>query len=122
MKRKILYIVLTVAVSVTAFFVGKNIDQPATPHTPENLKLIELTGTTSGIYLDYTGETEETFYSFTITAEELEKQGFINVSNIKGWEHWEEPENVGIEIQGENWTYIVEKQPYTTDTEVSRLY
>ena len=121
MKRKILYIALTVAVSVTAFFVGKNID-PQSAATPENLELIELTGTTSGIYLDYTDETEDTFYSFTITAEELEKQGYINVSNIKGWEHWEEPENVGIEIQGENWTYIVEKQPYTMDTEVSRLY
>ena len=120
MKKKILYIVLTIAVSVAAFFIGKNIDQQ--PTVPEKLELIELTGTTSGIYLDYTDETEETFYSFAITAEELEKQGFINVSNIKGWEHWEEPENVGIEIQGENWTYIVEKQPYTTDTEVSRLY
>ena len=121
MKKKILYIVLTIAVSTTAFFIGKNID-PQSATTPEKLELIELTGTTSGIYLDYTDETEETFYSFTITAEELEKQGYINVSNIKGWEHWEEPENVGIEIQGENWTYILEKQPYTTDTEVSRLY
>ena len=119
MKRKILYTLLTIAVSTAAFFVGKNIG----PHTtPENLELIELTGTTSGIYLDYTDETEETFYSFAITAEELEKQGYINVSNIKGWEHWEEPKEVGIEIQGENWTYIIEKQPYTTDTEVSRLY
>lgn len=120
MKRKILYTLLTIAVSVAAFFIGKNIDQQ--PTVPENLELIELTGTTSGIYLDYTDEAEDTFYSFTITAEELEKHGYINVSNIKGWEHWEEPENVGIEIQGENWTYIVEKQPYTTDTEVSRLY
>lgn len=119
MKRKILYIALTIAVSTTAFFVGKNID----PHTtPEKLELIELTGTASGIYLDYTDEMEETFYSFAITAEELEKQGYINVPNIKGWEHWEEPEKVGIEIQGENWTYIIEKEPYTTDTEVSRLY
>ena len=122
MKKKIAYLTITAVIATTAFFVGKNINQPTTPHTPENLELIELTGTTSGIYLDYTDETEETFYSFAITAEELEKQGFINVSNIKGWEHWEEPENVGIEIQGENWTYIVEKQPYTTDTEVSRLY
>ena len=121
MKKKILYIALTIAVSTAAFFVGKNVDpQPET--TPENLELIELTGTTSGVYLDYTDETEENFYSFAITAEELEKQGFINVSNIKGWEHWEEPEEVGIELQGKNWIYIIEKEPYTTDTEVSRLY
>lgn len=121
MKRKILYIALTIAVSTTAFFIGKNVD-PQSAATPEKLELIELTGTTSGVYLDYTDETEETFYSFIITAEELEKQGYINVSNIKGWEHWEEPEEIGIEIQGENWIYIIEKLPYTTDTEVSRLY
>ena len=81
MKRKILYTLLTIAVSTTAFFIGKNVNSQSAA-TPEKLELIELTGTTSGIYLDYTDETEETFYSFAITAEELEKQGYINVSNI----------------------------------------
>ena len=83
MKRKILYIALTVAVSVTAFFVGKNFTE--TTQQPENVNLerIEMTEQYDGIWLDYTDGNN--FYSFYLTSEDLENVGYISTANIVDW-------------------------------------
>lgn len=47
----------------------------------------------------------------------------IRLNEIKGWEHWETSEEVGLEIQGDQWIYTIEKDPYTADkVEINRLY
>lgn len=40
--------------------------------------------------------------------------GYINVYDIKGWEAWENGDEVGLEIEG----YEIAKPPYTLDTTV----
>jgi hypothetical protein len=40
--------------------------------------------------------------------------GYINVYDIKGWEAWDNDDEVGLEIEG----YEITKPPYTLDTTV----
>lgn len=47
----------------------------------------------------------------------------IRLNEIKGWETWETSKKVGLEIQGDQWIYTIEKDPYTADkVEINRLY
>lgn len=119
MKKKIAYLTITAVIGVTAFFVGKNFTE--TTQQPENLERIELTTEKYGLFLEYSDGTS--FYSFWIDKEDLENAGLINLENIEGWETWESSNEVGLEIQGNEWVYTIEKEPYTADgTEINRLY
>ena len=83
MEKKIAYLTLTAVITVTAFFVGKNYtEQPMQPETkaPE---LTEMTVENGGLYLEYTDG--ETFYSYWIPSENLEKAGLISTANIIDW-------------------------------------
>lgn len=55
MKRKILYILTTAVIGVTAFFVGKNFTEPT--QQPETIQarpeLMEMTVENCGLYLEY---------------------------------------------------------------------
>lgn len=44
---------------------------------------------------------------------ETESKTEISIESIKGWEHWETENEVGIELQTENGTYTITKKPYT---------
>lgn len=123
MKRKIAYATITAVIATTAFFVGKNFtEQPTQPEAiPEKLERIELTAEKYGLFLEYTDG--DNFYSFWINKEDLENAGLINLENIEGWETWKAAEEVGLEIQGDEWVYTIEKEPYTADkVEINRLY
>ena len=83
MKKKIAYLTITAVIATTAFFVGKNFTvQSAQPETkaPE---LMEMTVESSGLFLEYTDGTN--FYSYWITAEDLERAGLIDTANIIDW-------------------------------------
>lgn len=41
----------------------------------------------------------------------------INPADVRGWETWESPEEVGLEIQTENGDFVFAKEPYTLNTE-----
>lgn len=90
MKRKILYTLLTIAVSTTAFFIGKNfsttLTQSQTVQAEETQiapELLEMTVENGGLYLEYTDG--ESFYSYWIPTENLERAGLINTANIIDW-------------------------------------
>lgn len=121
MKKKILYITLTIAVSVTAFFVGKNFS--TTPTQPETVQaetiqtapeLMEMTVESNGLYLEYSDG--KNFYSYWIPSEKLADHDLINVNDIKGWETYDTGDIIGIELQASDWGYVIEKEPYTVDT------
>ena len=60
--------------------------------------------------------------NFTEQPTQLEPET-IRLNEIKGWETWENTEEVGLEIQGDQWIYTIEKDPYTADkVEINRLY
>ena len=112
MKRKILYILITAVIGAAAFSIGKNCTvEPAQPKTPE---LMEMTVENGGLYLEYSDGNN--FYSYWISTEKLVDNGLINIHEIKGWEYWLEPDITGIELQASNWTYTIEKEPYTVNT------
>ena len=71
MKRKILYILTTAVIGVTAFFVGKNFTEPT--QQPETIQarpeLMEMTVENGCLYLEYTDGTN--FYSYWIPSEKL---------------------------------------------------
>ena len=46
-------------------------------------------------------------------------QHTFNINEIKGWEHWENWSEVGIELQTSEGTYILIKEPYTTEVTVT---
>lgn len=88
MKKKILYAITTAAIAVTAFFIGKNFT--TTTQQPETVQaetkapeLIEMTVESGGLFLEYTDG--ENFYSYWITAEDLERAGLIDTANIIDW-------------------------------------
>ena len=90
MKRKILYMLTTAVIGVTAFFVGKNFTTtPTEPETvqPETIQtapeLMEMTVESSGLFLEYSDGNN--FYSYWIPSEDLEKSGLINTANIIDW-------------------------------------
>ena len=121
MKRKILYILTTAVIGVTAFFVGKNFTTTTTE--PEIVQaetiqtapeLIEMTVESGGLYLEYTDGTN--FYSYWIPSEKLADHDLINVNDIKGWETYDTGDIIGIELQASDWGYVIEKEPYTVDT------
>lgn len=114
MKNKILYAITTAVIGVTAFFVGKNFaEQPMQPETkaPE---LMEMTVESGGLYLEYSDGNN--FYSYWIPSEKLADHDLININDIKGWEYWNDSDITGIELQAHDWTYVIEKEPYTVDT------
>lgn len=83
MKRKILYILTTAVIGVTAFFVGKNFtettQQPETI-TPEMPEISHLTVTEYGLQIVFTDNT-----GVWIESADLEKAGLINPANIVDW-------------------------------------
>lgn len=85
MKRKILYILTTAVIGVTAFFVGKNFTEPT--QQPETIQarpeLMEMTVENCGLYLEYSDGTN--FYSYWIPSEDLENAGLIDTTNIIDW-------------------------------------
>ena len=50
----------------------------------------------------------------------ITRPGAIIPEDIKGWEYWESPEEVGIELQTVNGDYIITKKPFTLDTKVTK--
>ena len=46
-------------------------------------------------------------------------QHTFNINEIKGWEHWENDSEVGIELQTSEGTYILIKEPYTTEVTIT---
>ena len=120
MKKKIVYIFTTAAVSLAAFSIGKFTSTPdpettetTTTETAQEIKSIETTeygmlftfGDDTGVFVD---------------TESLEKAGLININEIKGWEHWDDGKIAGIELQADNWIYEITKVPYTVDTTVTK--
>ena len=88
MKRKILYAITTAVIATTAFFIGK-FSAPTEPETVQTEttqtapELMEMTVESSGLFLEYTDGTN--FYSYWITAEDLERAGLIDTANIIDW-------------------------------------
>lgn len=87
MKRKILYILTTAVIGMTAFFIGKNFTKPAQqPETvqPETTQtapeIAGLTVTEYGLQIDFTDNT-----GIWIETEDLENAGLINTANIIDW-------------------------------------
>ena len=90
MKRKILYILTTAVIGVTAFFIGKNftttttepeaVQAETTQTAPE---LTEMTVENGGLYLEYTDGTN--FYSYWIPSDDLERAGLIDTAYIIDW-------------------------------------
>lgn len=120
MKRKILYMLTTAVIGVTAFFIGKNFtvptQQPETVQAEETQtapELTEMTVESSGLFLEYTDG--ENFYSYWIPSEKLADHDLINVNDIKGWETYDTGDIIGIELQASDWGYVIEKEPYTVD-------
>ena len=117
MKRKIAYLTITAIIATTAFFVGKNFSTtPTEPSQQPETKapeLMEMTVENGGLYLEYTDGTN--FYSYWIPSEKLADHDLINVNDIKGWEYWNDSDITGIELQAHDWTYVIEKEPYTVD-------
>ena len=115
MKRKIAYLTITAVIGVTAFFVGKNFTEPTQqPETVQTApELMEMTVENGGLYLEYTDGTN--FYSYWISSEKLADHDLINVNDIKGWETYDTGDIIGIELQAHDWTYVIEKEPYTVD-------
>lgn len=121
MKKKIAYLTLTAVIATTAFFIGKNFENPAQqPETvqPETIQtapeLMEMTVESSGLFLEYTDGTN--FYSYWIPSEKLADHDLINVNDIKGWETYDTGDIIGIALQASDWGYVIEKEPYTVDT------
>ena len=81
MKRKILYILTTAVIGVTAFSIGK-FTAPTQPETitPEMPEISHLTVTEYGLQIDFTDNT-----GIWIETEDLEKAGLINTENIVDW-------------------------------------
>lgn len=120
MKKKIAYLTITAVIGVTAFFIGKNFTEPT--QQPETVQaetirtapeLMEMTVESNGLYLEYSDG--KNFYSYWIPSEKLADHDLINVNDIKGWEYWNDSDITGIELQAHNWTYVIEKEPYTVD-------
>lgn len=116
MKKRIAYILATAVLTGAAFFVGNYQSAKADTNTrSENFELVEITNTSTGAELTYTDG--KNFYNFWIPEETLEENGLINVYAVKGWEHWENAEEVGLEIGG----YEITKKPYTVETTVEKI-
>ena len=122
MKKKIVYIFTTAAVSLAAFSIGKFTSTPdpettktttVETETAQEIKSIETTehgmlitfGDNTGVFVD---------------TESLEKAGLVNINEIKGWEHWDDEKIAGIELQADDWIYEITKVPYTVDTTVTK--
>ena len=120
MKKKIVYIFTTAAVSLAAFSIGKFTSTPdpettetTTTETAQEIKSIETTE--HGMLITFGDDT-----GVFVDTESLEKAGLININEIKGWEHWDDGKIAGIELQADNWTYEITKVPYTVDTTVTK--
>ena len=122
MKKKIVYIFTTAAVSLAAFSIGKFTSTPdpettktttVETETAQEIKSIETTE--HGMLITFGDDT-----GVFIDAESLEKAGLININEIKGWEHWDDGKIAGIELQADDWIYEITKVPYTVDTTVTK--
>lgn len=43
----------------------------------------------------------------------------LDINQVKGWEHWENGSEVGIELQTSDGTWVLTKEPYTTEVTVT---
>ena len=43
----------------------------------------------------------------------------LDINQVKGWEHWENGSEVGIELQTSEGAYVLIKEPYTTEVTVT---
>ena len=83
MKRKIAYTTITAAITVTAFFVGKNFSEPIQQPENVNLERIEMTVEYGGLFLEYTDG--KNFFTHWIPTEDLERAGLIDTAHIVDW-------------------------------------
>lgn len=81
MKRKILYIFTTAAVSLAAFSVGKFTAETPEPETTETAQEIKSIETTEHGMLITFGDDTDVF----VDTESLEKAGLIDTANIIDW-------------------------------------
>ena len=52
----------------------------------------------------------------TITIEkEVVPENYIDLDNVRGWEHWENSDEVGIELQTTAGNFEITKAPFTAD-------
>lgn len=52
----------------------------------------------------------------TITIEkEVVPENYIDLEGVRGWEHWENAGEVGIELQTADGTFTITKAPFTAD-------
>lgn len=52
----------------------------------------------------------------TITIKkEVVPENYIDLESIRGWEHWENAGEVGIELQTADGTFTITKAPFTAD-------
>lgn len=113
MKKKIACATLMAVIGVTAFFVGKNFTETTQQPETKAPELTEMTVESNGLYLEYSDG--KNFYSYWIPSEKLADHDLININDIKGWEYWNDSDITGIELQAHDWTYVIEKEPYTVD-------
>ena len=120
MKKKIVYIFTTAAVSLAAFSIGKFTSTPdpettetTTTETAQEIKSMKTTE--YGMLITFGDDT-----GVFVDTESLKKAGLINVNDIKGWENWDDGNIAGIELQADNWIYEITKVPYTVNTTVTK--
>lgn len=49
------------------------------------------------------------------TPKEVVPENYIDLDNVRGWEHWENSDEVGIELQTTVGSFEITKSPFTAD-------
>lgn len=64
----------------------------------------------------FAGKFAATTPTETITIEkEVVPENYIDLDNVRGWEHWENAGEVGIELQTADGNFEITKAPFTAD-------
>ena len=64
----------------------------------------------------FVGKFAATTPTETITIEkEVVPENYIDLDNVRGWEHWENSDEVGIELQTTVGSFEITKSPFTAD-------
>lgn len=64
----------------------------------------------------FAGKFAATTPTETITIEkEVVPENYIDLDNVRGWEHWENAGEVGIELQTADGNFEITKSPFTAD-------
>ena len=64
----------------------------------------------------FVGKFAATTPTETITIEkEVVPENYIDLDNVRGWEHWENSDEVGIELQTTAGNFEITKSPFTAD-------